>query len=154
MGNKVAPISNQIEYDEIYETLKKTKYLTSLAGTNIHLTKAIDLLSDKQNPDFRNSIKESVSAVESTARVITGENTLGKALNKLESKGLEINNQLKTGFDKIYAYSNDKSSGIRHAIISAPTEPDFADAKYMLVSCSAFINYLISKADKIGMNFQ
>ena len=28
---------------------------------------------------------------------------------------------------------------------------DFEDAKYMLVSCSAFINYLIQKANKIGV---
>lgn len=153
MDGKIVPISNQLEYDEIKETLDGTKYLTALNGTNIHLSKALDLLSDKQNPDYRNSIKESISAVEATARLITGENTLGKALNKLESKGLDVNSQLKSGFEKIYAYTNDKSSGIRHSIINVPKNPDFSDAKYMLVSCSSFINYLISKAKKIGMEF-
>ena len=40
------------------------------------------------------------------------------------------------------------SDGIRHGGIdftNAPAE----DAKYMLVSCSAFINYLIEKQSKI-----
>ncbi len=92
--------------------------------------------------------------MESACRIITGESTLGKALNKLESKGLNLNKQLKSGFDKIYAYTNDKANGIRHAIVIAPIEPDFADAKYMLISCSAFINYLVTKAEKIGIKFE
>lgn len=29
---------------------------------------------------------------------------------------------------------------------------DFEDAKYMLVSCTAFINYLTVKASKAGLN--
>ncbi len=150
---KVAPISNQLEFEEVTSALEKTKYLTALEGANIHLTNALDLISDKINPNYRNSVKESISAVESTCRIITGENTLGKALNKLETKGLTINNQLKGGFDKIYAYTNDKENGIRHAIVTQPVEPDFADAKYMLISCSAFINYLVYKAEKTGIKF-
>ncbi|WOI23600.1 AbiJ-NTD4 domain-containing protein [Nonlabens ulvanivorans] len=154
INEKVAPISNQLEFEEVSFALDKTKFLTALEGANIHLTNAIDLISDKKNPNYRNSVKESISAVESTCRIITGENTLGKALNKLESKGLNLNNQLKSGFDKIYAYTNDKDNGIRHAIVTAPIEPDFADAKYMLISCSSFINYLITKAEKIGIKFE
>ncbi len=149
--DKIAPISNQTEFNEVSDALEKTKYLTALKGANIHLTHAIEFISDKKNPNFRNSIKESISAVESTCRIITGENTLGKALKKMESKGLNINNLLKAGFDKIYAYTNDKENGIRHAIVIQPMEPDFADAKYMLISCSAFINYLVYKAEKIGL---
>lgn len=150
---KVAPISNQLEFDEVTEVLDKTKFLTALEGVNIHLSKSIEFLSDKKKPNYRNSVKESISAVESACRIITGENTLGKALNKLEVKGLNINKQLKSGFDNIYAYTNSKDNGIRHAIIDTPVEPDFADAKYMLISCSSFINYLITKSEKIGIEF-
>jgi len=154
IDERVAPISNQLEFEEVSYALDKTKYLTALEGANIHLSNAIGLISDKKNPNYRNSVKESISAVESTCRIITGENTLGKALNKLESKGLNLNKQLKSGFDKIYAYTNDKDNGIRHAIVSEPIEPDFADAKYMLISCSALINYLVTKAEKIGIKFE
>jgi hypothetical protein len=143
---KVAPISNSLEFNEVSEVLENTKNLTAYKGANIHLTKSLELISDKKNPNYRNSIKESISAVESTCRIVTGENTLGKALNKLESKGLKINKQLKSGFDKIYAYTNDKDNGIRHAFIEQANEPDFSDAKYMLISCSSFINYILDKA--------
>ncbi len=154
INEKVVPIANELEFNEVTAVLEKTKFLTALEGANIHLTNAIDLISDKKNPNYRNSVKESISAVESACRIITGENTLGKALNKLEAKGLNLNNQLKSGFDKIYAYTNDKDNGIRHAIVIAPIEPDFSDAKYMLISCSAFINYLVTKAEKIGIKFE
>jgi hypothetical protein len=151
IDNLIAPISNELELEEISSANKNTSQFSSLNGANIHLENALDLLSDRKNPNYRNSIKESISAVEATCRIITNENTLGKALNKLEEKGLNINNQLKAGFDKIYAYTNDKESGIRHAIVQQPNEPDFSDAKYMLVSCSSFINYLIIKAKKIRL---
>jgi hypothetical protein len=110
-----------------------------------HMQASLKKLSDKKNPDYRNSIKESISGVEACCRLLTGENTLGKALDKLDKSGISVNTQLKQGFDKLYAYTNSKDSGIRHAIIENGNEPDFEDAKYMLVSCSAFINYLISK---------
>lgn len=150
INNIIAPISNTLEFTEASDAISKTNGLTALHGANIHLNNALTLLSDKQNPNYRNSIKESISAVEATCKIITGESTLGLALNKLEPEGLEINKQLKAGFDKIYAYTNSKGSGIRHAIVEQPKEPDFYDAKYMLISCSAFINYLIGKAAKIG----
>ena len=151
IDNLIAPISNELELEELSTATKNTSQFSALNGANVHLENALDLLSDRKNPNYRNSIKESISAVEATCRIITNENTLGKALNKLEEKGLNINNQLKAGFDKIYAYTNDKESGIRHAIVQQPNEPDFSDAKYMLVSCSSFINYLITKAEKIGL---
>lgn len=150
----IAPISNELEVKEIEEALLQNNYYTSLGGANIHLSKALDKLSDKHNPDYRNSIKESISAVETTCRVLTGESTLGKALNSLERKGIKINKQLKSGFEKIYAYTNDPGSGIRHAIIDEHSNPDFDDAKYMLVTCSAFINYLIGKCKTLGIPIQ
>lgn len=145
VNNLIAPISNQLEFEEVEDSLNNTKQLTALKGANVHLNHALNLISDKKSPQYRNSIKESISAVEATCRYLTDENTLGKALSKLEKKGIDINAQLKAGFTKVYAYTNDRESGIRHAIVSEPKEPDFHDAKYMLIACSSFINYLIGK---------
>jgi hypothetical protein len=149
-GN-IVPISNKIEFEEIQQSLDQVNYFTSLSGANIHLTNALEKLSDRKNPDYRNSIKESISAIETTCRVITGESTLGKSLNSLESKGIKIDDQLKHGFDKIYAFTNNKQSGIRHAIIEEHKNPDFEDAKYMLVVCSSFINFLVGKCKTFGV---
>ena len=145
VDNIVVKITNEIEIKAIEDALN-IKAIRFESSQN-HLLTALKKLSDKKNPDYRNSIKESISGVEACCRILTGENTLGKALDNLEKNGLNVNGQLKQGFDKLYAYTNSKDSGIRHAMIEKGNEPDFEDAKYMLISCSAFINYLISKSE-------
>ncbi len=52
-------------------------------------------------------------------------------------------------FQKLYNFTND-AAGIRHAMKDASTV-DQEDAMFMLVSCSAFINYLVVKAGKAGI---
>lgn len=107
-----------------------------------HIQNAIMLYSQRPDADYRNSIKESISAVEAFCRKKTGENTLGKALKKLEESGMPIHPRLKSAFEQLYAYTNDGNTGIRHALIEVEYVPSNAEALFMLVSCSALINYL------------
>ena len=58
-------------------------------------------------------------------------------------KGGELHSALKDGFSKLYGYTNDEH-GIRHAMLDAP-ELTQGDAKYFLLSCTSFVNYLKSK---------
>ncbi|MFL5741919.1 MAG: AbiJ-NTD4 domain-containing protein [Flavisolibacter sp.] len=141
----IVPISNEVELIEIAEALSvgNSFFKSPYKGVNLHLQEALIKLSDKKNPDYRNSIKESISAVETLCRQLTGRSTLGDSLNSLELKGIVLNQQLKVGFEKLYAYTNSKESGIRHALIDTPQLPTFHEAKFMLVACSAFINFLI-----------
>lgn len=150
---KIAPIINPTEIAEIEESFSLTENFTSLNGCNIHLKEALSKLSDKVNPDYRNSIKESVSAVESLAKIISNNanDSLGASLDKIKGK-LKIHSALEQGFKKIYGYTSD-AEGIRHALTEEST-CDFEDAKFMLVSCSAFINYLIMKAKKAEITFE
>jgi len=148
INNIIVPISNELEISEINSSIDLNKQYTALEGVNIHLVSAVKFLSDRTNPDYRNSVKESISAIESACRIATKSKSLGDAFTNLESAGININKQLKESFIKIYAYTNDKVSGIRHAIIDAHDAPDFETAKYMLVAASAFINYLIPLANK------
>lgn len=119
------------------------------SATNIrtHLNKALELYAQRPKGDYRNSIKESISAVEAYCREITGENTLGKALDKLKDKGLVIPPVLKSAFEKLYAYTNQSDTGIRHALMDedGTYTPASEEALFMLVSCSSFINYLNKK---------
>lgn len=121
----------------------------AVSGTTVshHLNEALKLISQRPNPDCRNSIKESISAVEAFCREKTGENTLGKALDKLESNGIVIHKMLKDAIEKLYAYTNQKDTGIRHALMENDGKyiPSSDEAIFMLVSCSAFINYLRKK---------
>ena len=121
-------------------------------SVNTHIKKALSLYSDRKNPDYENSIKESISAVEATCCIIAGMTgasaTLGAALKKLEDNGVVIHSALREAFSKMYGYTSD-ANGIRHGGIDFKNAPS-EDAKYMLISCSAFVNYLIEKHSKIG----
>jgi hypothetical protein len=61
-----------------------------------HLRRALELLSDKANPDYRNSIKESIPAVESlVVAVVNEKGTLGQLIKKLEDEiGLHPGSEL------------------------------------------------------------
>lgn len=151
IGNSFARITNETEILEIEKVLENSEnYL--LRGVNTHFVKSLKMLSDKQNPDYQNSLKESISAVESICKIISGKPsaTLNDALRHIEkNKKVNLHKALKAGFDKFYAYAGDKG-GVRHSSIGE-SDLDFEDAKFMLVSCSAFVNYLIVKADKAGI---
>lgn len=75
---------------------------------------------------------------------------LSDALSALEKAlGDPLPPSLKLAFDKLYAYAS-AEDGIRHALMDEP-KLDFEEAKFMLVACSAFVSYLIVKADKAGI---
>lgn len=70
---------------------------------------------------------------------------MDKALGKLEAKGIILNPLLKNAFEKLYYYTNDKRTGIRHAWMDESNPPSSDEAIFMIVTCSAFINYLTKK---------
>lgn len=144
----LVPIVDKVEVDEVSQAVVR---LTGhgLDGARVHIQTALRLFSQRPNPDYRNSIKESISAIESICRLI-GENTSGLegAIRALDRKA-PIHKALRIGFEKMYAYTSDED-GIRHAILD-DTVIDLADAKYMIVACSAFANYLTAKANAAGL---
>ncbi len=119
---------------------------TAFPGVAQHLQRALELMSDRTKPDYRNSIKESISAVESMARALTGATkaTLADALKALEKKR-KVHSALKEGFAKLYGYTSDQG-GIRHAMLDDGTNITVADARFFLLSCTSFINYLKAQA--------
>lgn len=135
----ITPITNDIEIDAINEAIA-TKYDV----VNGHIHKAIKLLSDREHPDYENSIKESITAVEAMCEIILGQKkaTLGEALKHIENTGVPIHGALKSAFSILYGYTSD-ANGIRHAGDIGGAGATFAEAKYLLVSCSGFVNYLI-----------
>ena len=141
VDNKVIP---RFENEELSDV--ETAMNNSLLGvSNVHIEKALRLLSLKETPDYANSIKESISAVEAACKFITGleDVTLGKAIKHLCDSGVEIHQSLRQAFEKLYGYASDES-GIRHAGVDF-TNAGFDEARFMLVTCSAFVNYLSEK---------
>ncbi|MEK3947315.1 hypothetical protein MHB46_02335 [Paenibacillus sp. FSL H7-0703] len=149
VGTEITQMTDKNEIQEIEESLVNSA-VPHLKSVYVHLSTALSLLSDRKSPDYRNSIKESISAVESISKIIAGDRKaeLGKALKVLSDK-IGLHNGLKAGFSSIYGYTSDEG-GIRHAM-SDEKEIYFEDAKYMLVACSAFVNYLIMKAERAGI---
>jgi len=147
VDKKVTQITSEEEISEIEEALEVSK---PLKAVNTHLRRSLELLADKKNPDYRNSIKESISAIESICKIIANDKkaTLKQALKKIESK-VKLHPALKKAFNNLYGYTSD-AQGIRHSLLDE-SKLNLEDAKLMLVSCSTFINYLITKASKAGI---
>ena len=147
VGKRVEPITNDSEISCV-EQAEQTPY----SNVNLHIQKAAELFARRPLPDYENSIKESISAVEAICSIITGASgkdaTLGRTIKKLKDRGVHIHPSMEKALSSLYGYTNDEN-GIRHGGIdftNAPAE----DAKYMLVSCSAFVNYLIEKWSKVN----
>ena len=72
----ITEITSKIEIVEIEKAIK-----TPLMTANEHIRTAHEHLSDRNNPDYRNSIKESISAVESICKKIANDpkTTMGKS---------------------------------------------------------------------------
>lgn len=142
---QLVPITSKEEIQSIEEAVDNTK--DKYKGVHTHLQTALSLLSDRENPDYRNSIKESISAVESLCKTLVGNDKakLSHALKLLKEQH-NAHPALLEAFNNLYGYTSD-GDGIRHAIMKDGKELDFHDAKYMLVTCTAFINLMIGKLD-------
>jgi hypothetical protein len=141
---QLVDITSEEEIESIEAAITSTnKY----SGAKEHLRTALGFISDRKSPDYRNSVKESISAVESLCVSLTGESkaTLGSALNKIEESH-RLHPAFKKALSNLYGYTSD-SDGIRHALLEE-NDISYSDAKFMLVSCSAFINYVLGKSSE------
>ena len=142
VDGKLIEISSEEEIIEIETAITNANKFISV---KTHIKTAITLISDRKNPDYRNSIKESISAVEAICKIISknDKSTLGQALNEIE-KTHKIPLSLKTAFSALYGYTSDKG-GIRHSLLESDVKIELEEARFMLVTCSAFVNYLLNK---------
>ncbi len=139
VNNIITDLVSENEIKEIDNVINNKNKVVSN-----HVEKALELLY--QSKDYDNSIKESISAVEGMCQILTGNDnaTLGDCLKKLKDS---IHPAMKEAFLKLYGYTSD-ANGIRHANGLGEGDSTFAEAKYMLVSCSSFINYLSESIKK------
>ena len=141
INDEIIPITSEQEIQSIETALENTnQYL----GVQQHLNQALKLMSDRQKPDYRNSIKQSVSALEGMCQKILKKDkvTLGDAIGQIE-KQYPVHPALKASIKSLYGYTCD-ADGIRHAMLDE-SNLSYIDAKFMLVACTNFINYLIDK---------
>jgi hypothetical protein len=141
---QLVDITTEEEIDSIEAAINST---TKYSGAKEHLRTALGFISDRKSPDYRNSVKESISAVESLCVSLAGDSkaTLGAALNKIEESH-QLHPAFKKALSNLYGYTSD-SDGIRHALLEE-SSIGYSDAKFMLVACSAFINYVLGKSSE------
>ena len=134
VDNYIASIIDEVEIGELEGALN-CKY----TPVKKHLSNALKLL---ESSDYQNSIKESITAVESLAKIITKQEK--DLASYIKAMDIDLNRQFKTSMINLYGWTC-KEDGIRHGHTKEELKTSFEEAKYMLVSCSAFVNYLIAK---------
>ena len=96
VGTQIVEVTDKSEIAAIEEGLAHPD-----DPVRTHIESAVRLLSDRKVTNYRNSIKESISAVESMCCRITGRNQLGEAIKKIEN----LHPSLRDGFLKLYGFT-------------------------------------------------
>ena len=139
----IVPISSD-EAGAAVERAMLTAKEAKAKGPHAHLRAAAEALSIGK---WAESIRESVHAVEATAKSIEpNADTLGPALKKLQVS-IALNPALQRAFSALYGYSSDEK-GIRHSLVfGEEANVRERDALFMLGACAAFVDYLLSSLE-------
>jgi len=138
-------IIEKISQNEI-ESVEATQHLPSKSFE--HIKKSSQFLFDRETPDYRNSVKESISALEAFMREATkSDKHLGDILRVNNLDWINAHPALKIAIKdfmtKIYGYSSDES-GIRHSLKDKHRDITKEEAWFILVTVSALMNYIQS----------
>jgi len=136
-NRKIIKVDSEEEYKAIEQATKETGHIDKVAG----------LLFDRKNPDYRNSIKESILAVEEVCGAISGSSKDFKPCVDIIGKKMKMHEKFKDSLKNMYDFCSDEK-GVRHSG-STQSDIDFEDAKFVLVFCSSAINYLKEKEVKL-----
>ncbi len=150
VGGRLTRLTGAVEVKAIEEASQAATG-AGLDGVREHLDEALRQLGRRPEPDYRNAIKEAISAVESAVSAMASlrKPDLDEAIGVLQGKGL-IHGAMAAAFTKLYGYTSD-AGGIRHALLEEGAPVGFDEAKFMVVACSAFCHLLIAKADAAGL---
>ncbi|MVM32844.1 hypothetical protein GO755_22585 [Spirosoma sp. HMF4905] len=149
----VVPITSEAELSVLSDALEDTDKLPTVNG---HLIKALKHLSNRTNPDYHNSIKESISALEALLGIIVADpkKDFSDAITLIKKrKVISVNMHLENTLKSMYRWASDEGA-IRHADKGSDSVIDLDDAKLMLTTCSGLVSYLIAKSIKAGIEFQ
>jgi hypothetical protein len=143
VGSALTLIIDPVEMDEVSKAQDRGD---RFSGGRQHIASALQFLGLKPEPDYRNAITEAISAVESTLKVLTTEKhlDLSGALKEFV-RAHPIHGALVKGLDALYGYTSNEH-GLRHALLEADAKVGFPEAKFMIVACAAFMNYLILRS--------
>jgi hypothetical protein len=140
IAERLAPIRNSVEAAEVARGAE-----SAIPAVAAHLREALRLLPPNVRANPRASIKESISAVEAALQHLTNNPsaTLNAGLAAFEARYGPLHPSLRQGFVRLYGYVTDER-GVQPALVDEPVVVSSDDAHFMLVSCSALTNYLLT----------
>lgn len=142
----IVPIGSDEELHAVISAFTDVQ-MQPFHGARTHLRLSAEGVSEGR---FAVSVRDSIHAVEATARVITGKNKLSDALTELE-KSAKMHGSMKAGFDRLYGWTSDEK-GIRHPLLNeGDANVSEADALFMLGACASFVSLLIAKGRAAGL---
>jgi hypothetical protein len=134
-AGRFVPVTSDCELESVTTAIADSP----CEAARIHLRRASDLLGPSDEPDFRNSVKESISAVESALKAWAGDPkmTLGGASSELKNRRA-LHPSLIGAIEKLWGYASGKP-GIRHGGLEVAAVSR-AEARFVLVVSSAIIH--------------
>ncbi|WP_202708329.1 hypothetical protein [Sporosalibacterium faouarense] len=109
-----------------------------------HYNKALNFFRDYEKPDYENTIKESICALELALEILTGENTskdFATNIQKYQGKAYDkIPSPITQGIIKIFGYRG-RADGVAHGIDKGLRVSEF-EAELMLNITASYITYL------------
>ena len=146
VAERLVPLTNSTEATEVVRGAE-----SAIPDVSAHIREAAKLLPPNAGANPRNSIRESIAAVAAALRHLNGNPaaSLSEGLAVFEGKHGPFHPSRRQGLAMLYAYTTDES-GACHALIDESGGVTGDDARFMLVTCSAFTNYLVMLSANAG----
>lgn len=148
INGQLAPITNEQELREIKEAAAAAA--DRFAPARGHISQAIAHLAARPEPAYRDCIKEAVIALESVVWIATGgekKPDFKVALREFEKQHGELHGALSSAIRSLYGYASDEE-GVRHGATEL-SDVDEGEARLILVTSSALVNFLIRQAEGV-----
>lgn len=138
IDGQVAEITEELQVSTVNAAVEAAS--DGLDPARKHLSRAVELFSHRPSPDFRNTVKEALSAAESAARIATGARDFNDAMKQMVATGV-LHPAMQKAMSSLFGYGSDEQ-GVRHGFTSAEDKVDYPEALFVLVTCSAFLSYV------------
>lgn len=148
VNGMIVPIFEEGEISEIETAFDN---VMPWKGVYDDLHSALKHLSDREHPKYKDSVAASIRAVEGVAKLIAHrQGTLGELMPRVQ-EALGLDEHFAKAIGQLWKYAN---AVARHSDPEGEKMPEFEEAKFILVTSSAVINYLIAKANKEGVELK
>lgn len=138
------------------ETIQNAFHITQEQGFTATYNHLEDAITKLKIQNYRDSICDSIHAIEAVAKQISGngDKDLAAFLKQIKDTKI-IHAEFHSACQNLYAFTN-RAGGIPHAHKPNldPLQEDAETARFMLGVCSSFVSYLIEKSDTLKEIFK